>query len=44
LNIIVPILYGAVALGLFVPRLTRGTFVAAILLIVAVLLKYYVSN
>lgn len=44
MNIIIPILYGTVALGLFVPKLTRGTFVLAVLLIVAVLLKYYVSN
>jgi hypothetical protein len=44
LSIIVPILYGAVALGLFAPRLNRGTVVAAITWIVVVLIWYYANN
>jgi hypothetical protein len=43
-SIIVPILYGAVALGLFAPRLNRGTLAAAVAWIVVILLWYYANN
>jgi len=44
MNIIVPILYGTVLLGLFTSRTNRSVHKLATLLILAVLLKYYASN
>ncbi|MFM7322166.1 MAG: hypothetical protein ACKO5K_11670 [Armatimonadota bacterium] len=44
MNLIVPILYGAVVLGLLAPRITKGTIRAAIVWSACVMLWYYVRH
>lgn len=44
MNLIVPILYGAVLLGLLSPRITKGTLGAAVAWAACVMLWYYVRH
>lgn len=44
MNLIVPILYGAVAVGLFAPKITRGTMAALMAWVFCVVMWHYVRN
>ncbi len=41
MNVIVPILYGAVAIGLFAKRVNRATFGLFMFWVVLVMMKFY---
>ena len=44
MSIIIPILYGAVLVGLFAHKITRGTITTVVIWVTCVLLWYYIRH